>query len=67
MATVWGADNVHRMIALFRSNEVLWWTNRKEYGKRGARFQALKKISMYLGGREKFSHMLFVIVIRMPC
>jgi len=48
MAAVWGADDVHRLIALFQSSEVLWWTNRKEYGKRGARFQALKKISVYI-------------------
>jgi len=37
MATFWGAEDVHRLIALFRSNEVLIWrANHKEYGKRGA-------------------------------
>jgi len=35
MATVWDADDIHRLIALFRSNEVQWWTNHKERGKRG--------------------------------
>jgi len=32
-----------------------WRTNHKEYGKRRARFQVLKKTSVYLGGRGKFS------------
>ena len=71
MATVWGSDDVHCLIALFRSSEVLWRANHKEYGKRGARFQTLKKISVELGGSSvdgiSLVIMLFVNVAPMPC
>jgi len=47
MATVWGADDIHRLIALFRSNEVIVVDKSQGIPQAWrARFQALKKLSV---------------------
>jgi len=57
MATVCGADDIHRLIALFRSNEVIVVDKSQGIPQAWrARFQALKKLSVELGGRCKFSN-----------
>ena len=54
MAGPWSADDVKKLIDVFKQNDVMWKVDHSDYGKRGPRYKALKKISIELGGRGMF-------------
>jgi hypothetical protein len=61
MATgnVWSADEIKKLIESVKKNEVLWKVDHCDYGKRGPRFKALKKVASEIHGKGKFCFLLY--------
>jgi hypothetical protein len=50
----WTATDIRKLIDSYKKSEVLWKTNHADYGKRGPRYKALKKITLEFNGKGKF-------------
>lgn len=53
-STSWTIDDTKKLIDSFKKAEVLWKINHQDYGKRGPRYKALKKISSEFEGKGMY-------------
>ena len=61
MAASFSVEETKKLISLYQNYPVLWKVDHVDYGKRGPRYAALKRITSAMPGRDEL-----IILIQVP-